>query len=157
MQILNSSRKRFVSNIFSNVYDTTIGLNINTKIMSRHGKDIKLVIWDIAGNSKLGKVEKTYLSGTDAILFVADGIRAKTLDTVINLRDEIMEAKGHIFNLLLINKFDQKSSWEVSETEIQGLRDAKNHVYLTSAKHGLLIEEAFTTVADHLLNVNTVE
>ena len=43
-----SSVERFVNNIFSDKYLTTIGVKVDTKVVKVNNKEVKLVVWDIA-------------------------------------------------------------------------------------------------------------
>jgi len=146
-----STIKRYVSNVFSDNYATTIGLNVSTKKVKIKWQEVKMVIWDIAGRDKFGSVEMTYLSGSDAILFVADGTREHTLKTVLNLRSDIIKTHENIITHLLINKFDLKHDWEISDARIDRLRKQGHQVFLTSAKDGILVNEAFSSVAEKML------
>ena len=146
-----STVNRFVSNVFSENYATTIGLSISTKTVTVDFQDVKMVIWDIAGRDKVAAVEHTYLKGANAVFFVADGTREKTLQTMLDLRRDVLKEHGEIANLVMINKYDRKHEWEVTDTRIEMLRNAGRHVYLTSAKDGTLVNDAFSNIATQLL------
>jgi len=145
-----SSVSRFVHQVFSDKYQTTIGVKVDTKIIEQDEKSLKLVIWDIAGRNKFGNVEFTYLRGSAGYLLVADGTRSATLDTAIALSKSIETRYGSIPFVLLINKVDLKDEWEVTDEDISMLRDRGIKVFLTSAKEGQETEEAFHALASLL-------
>ena len=145
-----SSVSRFVHNVYSEKYQTTIGVKVDTKVVETDEKSKKLVIWDIAGRNKFGNVEFTYLRGSAGYILVVDGTRANTLDTAIALRKSIEARYGELPFVLLLNKSDLKEQWEIDDSVIEELRDKGIPVYLTSAKDGDQIEEAFSELSELL-------
>jgi len=143
-----SSVSRYVHNVFSEKYQTTIGVKVDTKSIQQNDKTLKLVIWDIAGRNKFGNVEFTYLRGSAGYLLVADGTRTSTLNTAMALCKSIESRYGKIPFVLLLNKADLVDEWEIPDAEIEILRSNGVHVFKTSAKNGDSIEEAFAFLAE---------
>lgn len=146
-----STVSRYVHNVFSEKYQTTIGVKVDTKMIEQKDRQLKLVIWDIAGRNKFGNVEFTYLRGSAGYLLVADGTRANTLETAIALSKSIEARYGSIPFVLLINKADLKEEWEVSDNDIEILRMRGIDVFVTSAKEGNSVEEAFARLAGKII------
>ncbi len=146
-----SSVERFVSNVFSDKYLTTIGVKVDTKVIKSEKSEIKLVIWDIAGRNRFGNIEFTYLRGSASYLLVVDGTRKSTLTTALELRDSIEDRYGQIPYVMLINKADLQDEWEITEEEIAGLRAKNIKVFVTSAKSGDNIEQAFIELSQSLI------
>lgn len=143
-----SSVSRYVNNIFSEAYQTTIGVKVDTKLVSvAADKSLKLVIWDIAGRNKFGNVEFTYLRGSSGYILIADGTRVSTLTTALSLSKSVEARYGKIPFVLLINKSDLKDEWEIKPEDIENLEADGIKVFLTSAKNGEDIENAFTYLA----------
>ena len=130
--------ERFVNNHFSEKYLTTVGVKVDTKEIEQPEQGIthKLVIWDVAGSDRFGQSEFAYLRGASGFIFVADGTRSKTLQSVDDLRQQIHEQYGPAPCVLLINKSDLASQWEVSDERMQQLGSDYEHIYRTSAKTG---------------------
>ncbi len=85
-----STVARFVNNIFSEKYLTTVGVKIDTKDMTlADGRKLRMVIWDIAGSQRFSAVEFSYLRGAQAYLLVADGTRRETMDSALALREAV--------------------------------------------------------------------
>jgi len=145
-----SSVARFVHNAFSEKYLTTIGVKVDTKVIEGD-KPLKLVVWDIAGRNKFGNIEFTYLRGSAGYILVVDGTRASTLQTAIALRKSIEARYGKLPYVLLLNKSDLNDKWEVTDDEIDQLRAKDVPVFITSAKTGSGVEEAFTKFASLLV------
>lgn len=145
-----SSVERFVNNIFSDKYLTTIGVKVDTKVVKVNNKEVKLVVWDIAGRNRFGNIEFTYLRGSASYLLVVDGTRRSTLVTALELRDSIEERYGQIPYVMLINKADLEDEWEMTEEDISDLKNQDIKVFITSAKTGDNIEQAFIELSQAL-------
>ena len=76
-----SLTQKFVNNVFSEKYLTTIGVKIDTVDVD----DVKLVVWDVAGRDSLSPINVSYLVGAAGIVFVADGTREDTLKSLPEL------------------------------------------------------------------------
>ena len=143
---------RFVRQTFSDKYLTTVGVKIDTKLVKlADGSQVKLILWDIAGNDSLSATTISYLRGAMGFLFVVDGTRRPTLDSVLNLHEAIIKQQGEKPFVVLLNKADLEQEWEmdeavISEKEQQGWKFLK-----TSAKTGLNVEQAFLELATQML------
>ena len=72
--------RRFVESIYSDVYQTTVGVKIDKKNVKVSEKEVSLVLWDIYGEDDYQKMHWTYLRGASGYLLVADGTRARPMD-----------------------------------------------------------------------------
>ncbi len=145
-----SSVERFVNNVFSDKYLTTIGVKVDTKVVKVKNTKVKLVVWDIAGRNRFGNIEFTYLRGSASYLLVVDGTRRSTLVTALELRDSIEERYGQIPYVMLINKADLEDEWEMTKEDISDLKNQDIKVFITSAKTGDNIEQAFIELSQAL-------
>ena len=152
-----STVARFVHNVFSEKYLTTVGVKIDTKTLSvgQPPSEMKLVVWDIAGADRFSAVEFSYLRGAAGYLLVADGTRGNTLDIAHRLRNEAEQRFGKLPYVLLVNKTDLTEQWEVPDNAIEALRAAGTDVFLTSAKTGEEVEAAIQTLSNKLLDAGT--
>lgn len=136
---------RFVNQIFSEKYQTTVGVKIDTKLIELAERRIKLVIWDLAGKNTLDATRLNYLKGAAGLLLVADGTRESTLRTALYLWMQARQAASDPQNLpavLLINKHDIVGQWEVTPEAIEHARQSLP-VLLSSAKSGDGVEQGF--------------
>ncbi len=148
-----STVARFVHNVFSEKYLTTVGVKIDTKTMqvAEGGGELKLVIWDIAGADRFSAVEFSYLRGAAGYLLVADGTRRNTVDIARRLCAEAEQRFGALPFVLIINKTDLTEQWEVPDGTVEELRSSGMDVFLTSAKTGDEVETALQALANKLL------
>ena len=136
--------ERFVHNHFSDKYLSTVGVKIDTKEIVLADLDVqhKLVIWDVAGADSFGDREHSYLRGSSGYIFVADGTRPVTLQSVERLREQIYESVAPAPAVMLVNKKDLTDEWSVGDARLEELRALFDSVYETSAKTGDEVESA---------------
>ena len=139
--------QQFITSSFSGDYRTTIGVKVGKKEMSVEGQDIDLLIWDIQGEDVNHEISPGYLRGSAGIIFVADGTRKETLDTVTTISRSVTESIGPIPSVLLINKFDKSEDWEIDDVTISRLNAQGWSTQKTSAKTGMGVEAAFEVLA----------
>lgn len=143
--------RRFVSGIFSDNYLTTVGVKIDQRTVSVDDREVRLMIWDLAGRDEFQAVQKSYLRGSSAFLYVIDGTRRETLDAVREEMAEITAEYPGMTSALLVNKHDLVDDWEITEDLLAPFRQAGFLVLSTSAKTGENVAEAFDEMARRML------
>jgi small GTP-binding protein len=143
--------RRFVESIYSDVYQTTVGVKIDKKNVQVDGKEVALVLWDIYGEDDYQKMRWTYLRGASGYLLVADGTRKATLEKAVSLEQKVREEVGVIPFVLVINKSDLIRDWEL-DPALQSQLTARGWTILrSSAKTGEGVEESFAQLAWKML------
>lgn len=143
-----STVERFVNNQFSDKYLTTIGVKVDTKeIRLSDNVTLKLIIWDTAGTDRFGEIEFAYLRGATGYILVADGTRAQTVSSALDLKRQAEERYDEVPSVFLLNKSDLEHAWEVSADQQQALRETCPDVYVTSAKTGDNVAAAIEALA----------
>lgn len=139
---------RFVHSTFSAKYLTTVGVKVDTcTVALEPGRDLTLVVWDLAGDSAFSSMAKTYLRGSSGYLLVADGTREHTLDVAEQLDLQARAILGEIPRVLLLNKHDLTPEWQIPESRVQALRAQGMKVHYTSALSGKDVARAFHDLA----------
>jgi hypothetical protein len=142
---------RFVKNEFSEKYLTTVGVKMDTKLIAVNDElSIKLIIWDIAGENSLKKISQTYLRGAAGFFLVLDGTRSNTLDSALDMKHSIRELLGDIPFVILLNKTDLTTQWELTAAHIERLNTPQEQIFFTSAKSGEQVEAAFSALSHAL-------
>jgi small GTP-binding protein len=140
--------RRFVQSLFDERYLTTIGVKIERKDVSVDGQSVTLMLWDMAGEDELAKVNLSHLRGASAYILVVDGCRASTLDKAVELHQRIREMYGALPFVLVVNKSDLRDQWEV---EIAQVAQHGWPTFETSAKAASGVEEMFLSLAATLI------
>jgi small GTP-binding protein len=134
---------RFVRSIFSDKYQTTVGVKIDKKTVRLGDQEVTFILWDLAGEDEFIQVRTSYLRGSAGYLLVADGMRRATLEKAIELQQRTEREVGKLPFILLVNKLDVIDDWEIKEPDIESLSSAGWPILATSAKTGVGVQEAF--------------
>jgi len=143
--------RRFVTGTFSELYHTTIGVTIEKKTLLVGDQDVALMIWDLYGEDDFQKMRESYLRGSAGYILVADGIRRSTLDTAEALHHLAQSTLGPVPFVLIVNKADQRTEWEIDEATLARLRHKGWLVFTGSAKTGDGVPELFLRLTQALL------
>ncbi len=143
--------RRYVESIYSEVYQTTVGVKVDKKVVQVASTEMTMVLWDLYGEDEFQKMRWSYLRGTAGYLLVGDGTRRATLDKAFLLEQRVREEVGEIPFVFLINKSDLVADWQLDQSlEVQFVAKKWNVLHC-SAKTGENVEEAFTQLAGKLL------
>jgi small GTP-binding protein len=146
---------RYVQQSFSEKYLTTVGVKIDTKLVTLPDqRQAKLSLWDIAGSNKLSTASLSYLRGAAGYLLVVDGTRRPTWDAAIELRQAVTQQIGVKPYILLLNKVDLTNQWEIDEKLISSEREQGATILKSSAKLGSGVEDAFTLLTLKILDAS---
>lgn len=141
-----SAVAQYVHRTFSDMYLTTIGVKVDTKMIERPSGPVRLVLWDIAGSNRLGQARLNYLRGAHGFVLVAEGTRRETISVALDLWQQANSVLGaEVPAVLLVNKLDLVDSWEVSPELLASLARTLP-VHCVSARTGESIEQAFAEI-----------
>lgn len=140
--------KRYVEGIFSEEYLTTIGVNIEKKTVTIDGIGYNLIIWDIAGEMELEKINKSYLLGTHGVLYVFDCGREATYN---KLTEDVAALKKQIPNAAISVVGNKKDL--VTEDQIAAIASGYGeNITFTSAKNDSNVEKVFEVLTEKCIN-----
>ena len=142
---------RYVSSLFSEKYLSTVGVKIDKKQVTVDGRDATLMLWDIYGQDDYQNIQASQLRGMSGYLLVVDGTRSATLEIARQLQQKATSVVGPVPFILLLNKADLASQWEIDESAFFKLVEQGWRVVRTSAKTGEGVEQAFTLLAKAML------
>ncbi len=147
--------KKFITGQFSKDYRSSIGTNIFTKyIKLENDIDIKIQLWDIAGQERWISMRPSYYAGAKGIIIVGDLTRRNTFDQIEKFWiPDVKQYCTYAPIILFANKNDL--GFELSETEINSLEKRTNAISIihTSAKTGENVEIAFKNISKEALKV----
>ncbi len=144
--------QRFVNSIFSEKYQTTIGVKIDQKLVDLGETQLNLLLWDIHGEDDFQKVKASYVMGASGYFIVMDGTRGETFQVGLELLTLAKQAAPLAKCIVLINKSDLKSDWEINGEQRQQLVAQGMRVIETSAKENFSVEEAFVELSKMMIN-----
>jgi hypothetical protein len=142
---------RFVSSMFSEKYQTTVGVKIDKKMVKVGETEVMMVLWDVQGKDDMQKMRSAYLKGSSGYVMVVDGTRGPTLDVAEEVQQMANELLGSVPFVVFINKADLEDQWDLTEDAIRRLAQKGWFIFKTSAKTGMSVEEGFQTLARKML------
>ena len=143
--------EQFIRSIFSDKYQSTLGVKVDKKIIDIDGQKVSLMLWDLAGDNRYINLKQVYLKGSAGFLVVADGTRSITLETALDIKNNLQKNYPDAPFIILLNKSDLQSQWETEQEDIKKLEAEGIKVVLTSAKTGDFVEESFTALGRLIL------
>ncbi|ORZ23339.1 hypothetical protein BCR42DRAFT_404540 [Absidia repens] len=145
---------QFTDKRFNAGRELTIGVEFGTRFISVDDKQIKLQIWDTAGQESFRSITQSYYRGAAGALLVYDISRRESFEHISTwLADVRRHANPHTTIVLVGNKSDlDESKRQVTSEEAE--RFAKENgiaLFLeTSAKSASNVEEVFVKTAENV-------
>ena len=143
---------RFSANQFREEHELTIGVEFAIKFFEKDNKNIKIQIWDTAGEEAFQSITKTYYRNAIGALLVYDITKKSSFEHIKNWLDSVKENSTKNIKIILIgNKSDLEDKREVTFQE--GEEFAKNnglYFFETSAKNFKNIKEAFNKLTEEI-------
>eukprot|EP01132_Coremiostelium_polycephalum_P008600 gene8600-10586_t len=153
--------KRFVHNIFSMHYKSTIGVDFALKVINWDPKtEVKLQLWDIAGQERFGSMTRVYYKEAIGAFIIFDVTRLSTFEAVAKWKADIDSKVTYgpdekpIPVVLLANKCDLgKEGFVKTANEIDKYCKENGFIgwFETSAKDNMNIEKAARFLVEHIL------
>ncbi|UCE36646.1 MAG: GTP-binding protein [Thermoplasmata archaeon] len=152
--------KKYVYDIFDDSYLMTMGTKVTKKQISiempKYDKifNLTFMIWDIIGDIHFrGLLHHSYLHGAGGALLVCDITRPETMESLNNWMESLQgEGDANIPTIFIGNKSDLQGKEKVNEKDMEMLAEIHSSLwYLTSAKTGVNVEEAFKTLGKRMI------
>jgi len=150
---------RFADNSFTESYISTIGVDFRFRTLKIGEKTVKLQIWDTAGQERFRTITSAYYRGADGIIMVYDVTRNDSFEHVQDWLNEVNRYanQGLCKKLLIGNKCDRNDRVVSAEDGQQCAAKLGVPFFETSAKAGTNVEDAFLTMAQHLIEAKMQE
>ena len=146
---------RYTKNEFDAIAKPTVGVEFSAKKIKIDNKNIKLQIWDTAGQEKFKAISKNYYKGAAGVMLVYDITKKKSFDNVTKWIEEVRNHSAAEASIIIVaNKKDLDSMREVSTEEGQALATEHKCYFLeTSAldNSDKMIEKVFTVLAEDII------
>ena len=145
----------YTKKIFQEEYSSTVGVDFTTEFKRISGKNVRLKIWDTAGEEKFRSTISNYFKGADACFLVFD---LTNIDSFNNLEiwyklfsDKTTILKNNENIVVLGNKCDLKEKKIDKDLINKFIKDKQLQYFETSAKEGINIDESFLYMIENLL------
>jgi small GTP-binding protein len=154
--------KRFVLDVFDDLYLTTIGVKVSKKDVALEGDGratkCSMLVWDIGGLTDFNIMIDQYLQGASGAVIVADVTRMKTISIIETFVTQFMTVNPGGEIVIALNKSDlaPRDGASIFDGSDEAFMDAFEkrfgaEVFSTSAKTGENVEALFMHLAMKLL------
>jgi small GTP-binding protein len=152
--------ERYLKNHFAEEYTGTLGGRVYPTDLEvgLDGEDIALAhiaFFDLMGEHSVRKVfAEPFFFGTQGVLAVCDVERPETLHLIKDWMDVVTKIVGPIPIGIVFNKIDRAASTAIGPEETAWLRQEfpGAPTFMTSAKSGLGVEDAFSTIVSRTVD-----
>lgn len=143
---------RWLENRFHPSFTVTIGVASAQKVLVRHGKTLKVLVWDAAGKKEFRTISPAYYAKAQGILIVYDITNRASFEQVKYWWEQVQEHGDPRTPLVILgNKVDlvdeNMSSLRIPKSEEDELASELGvRIMSVSAKTGEGVEEAFLSL-----------
>mmetsp|Transcript_15022 Transcript_15022/g.18583 ORF Transcript_15022/g.18583 Transcript_15022/m.18583 type:complete len:212 (+) Transcript_15022:143-778(+) len=143
---------QFTDKRFQPVHDLTIGVEFGARMINIENRQIKLQIWDTAGQESFRSITRSYYRGAAGALLVYDITRRDTFNHLTRWLEEARQnANANMVIMLIGNKLDLEHRRAVTFEEGAKFAEENGLIFLeTSAKTSKNVEEAFVSTASKI-------
>ena len=147
--------QKFLDNTFSKTTMTTIGVDLQYKVLDINGKKVKYLIWDTAGEDRMKTMTYAYYRGCHVVLIVYDVTSKKSFENVTTWVECVDKfAKTNVLRILVGNKTDLEEKRVISKEEGKKLAEENGlKFYEISAKTMNGLVEMFEDVAKEYVQI----
>ena len=146
---------KYIDNSFTLYYTATLGIDFKQKkIKLKDGRDVRLRIFDTAGQERYKSVSASFIKKADGVILIYDIGDLESFEAVDNWIKSIREiGKDNLPIILVGNKCDLPDDKRmISLKEGQDKADEFNiPFYETSCKEGINIKEVFEKLVDDIM------
>ena len=141
----SSILNRCVNEPFDEKYQATVGLDFHSKNITIHDQDVRLIIYDTAGQEKFRSLIPMYIREAQIILFIYDISDKDSFDSIPKWIQQVNDViNKEVVFVLIGNKLDLESNRKVTFEEGKKLAEKSNYVFQeVSAKTGENFEKLF--------------
>ena len=140
---------RYTNEEFNENQNTTRGANYCPKILNIGGKDLRLDIWDTAGQEQYRSLGNYFYRDSYIVILVYDISNKQSFENLKNIWYKDLKTFGEKCTVLAIvgNKIDLFEAEEVPEDEARKFAEEQDAIFmLVSAKNGDNINLLFRTL-----------
>jgi len=143
---------QFTDKRFQPMHDLTIGVEFGARMITLDGKNLKLQIWDTAGQESFRSITRSYYRGAAGALLVYDITRRDTFNHLTRWLEEARQNSAESMVIMLVgNKADLEHRRAVSYKEGEEFAKQHNLIFLeTSAKTAANVENVFIRTAEQI-------
>ena len=144
---------RFIMGRFNPEHEITIGCEFMSKNIKINDRDIRIQIWDTAGQETYRSITRTYYKSSTCAFIIYDITDRKSFSNITSWLNECKEmCYKDILICLVGNKTDLEEKRAVQKAEGEKFAEDNGLLFFeTSAKNGQNIEEMFNKCTEDIV------
>ena len=150
--------KRFIDEAYYGAYDTTIGVEFGSKRIKINNKDIKLQLWDTAGQETFKSITRSYYRGCAGVILMYDITQRQTFNNVTSWLNDIRPYIDKTIPIILVgNKTDMNHKRQVEKSDGEEFANSQGFLFTEiSIKTQINVDPVFDMLAADLIEkINT--
>ena len=148
----------YVDKIFPEAHIATLGVEYKEKEIKKDNYNIRLQIWDTAGEERFRSITKNLYRNANGILFVYDITNKQSFINVKHWIKDTNNIDKEIKGIIIGNKCDLENERTITMEELEEIgKQFSLPVLETSAKTGNKVNECFELLIDELFKNKSVE
>ncbi|XP_067840154.1 ras-related protein Rab-23 [Heptranchias perlo] len=148
----SSMIQRYCKGIFTKDYKKTIGVDFLERQIQVNDEDVRLMLWDTAGQEEFDAITKAYYRGAQACVLVFSTTDRESFEATPSWKEKVEAEVGDIPTVLVQNKIDLLDETVLKNEEAEALaKKLKLRFYRASVKEDLNVNEVFKYLTEKYL------
>uniref|UniRef100_A0A3P8VT21 Ras-related protein Rab-23 n=1 Tax=Cynoglossus semilaevis TaxID=244447 RepID=A0A3P8VT21_CYNSE len=150
----SSMIQRYCKGIFTKDYKKTIGVDFLERQIVVNSEEVRLMLWDTAGQEEFDAITKAYYRGAQACVLVFSTTDRESFQAIDSWREKVEAEVGDIPTVLVQNKIDLLEETVIKNEEAEALaKRLKLRFYRASVKEDLNVNEGvFNNMSSNVCN-----
>ncbi|XP_017490599.1 PREDICTED: ras-related protein Rab-23 [Rhagoletis zephyria] len=153
----SSMIQRYCKGIFTKDYKKTIGVDFLERQIEIDGEDVRIMLWDTAGQEEFDAITKAYYRGAQACVLTFSTTDRASFEAIRDWKRKVENECNEIPTVIVQNKIDLIEQSVVSADEVETLaRQLNCRLIRTSVKEDVNVASVFRYLATkcHQLMLN---
>lgn len=148
----SSMIQRYCKGVYTDDYKKTIGVDFLERKISLMDEELRLMIWDTAGQEEFDAMTKTYYRGAAACVVAFSTTDRDSFEAVGKWIEKVENECDRIPMVMVQNKVDLIDRAVMTVTEANDLAEAKRlKLYRTSVQDNKQVDDVFRYLAEEYL------
>ncbi|KAM6150032.1 ras-related protein Rab-23-like [Erethizon dorsatum] len=153
----SSMSQRYCKGNFTKDYKKTIGVDFLQRQIQVNDEDVRLMLWNTAGQEEFDAITKAYYRGAQACVLLfsttdREYFFLESFEAISSWREKVVAEVGEMQTVLVQNKIDLLDDSCIKNEEAEALaKKFKLRFYRTSVKEDLNVNEVFKFLAEKYL------
>ncbi|KAK7576060.1 hypothetical protein V9T40_012346 [Parthenolecanium corni] len=148
----SSMIQRYCRGTFTREYKKTIGVDFLERQIQCEGEDVRLMLWDTAGQEEFDAITKAYYRGAQACVLAFSSTDRSSFEAIHSWKVKVEDECGEIPTVLVQNKIDLVDQCVIDPKEAELLSRALGAKLIkTSVKEDINVNAVFWYLATQCL------